>query len=109
MSKAAVTMHPVAGEALHLLANMIRIARTERRMSRSELAKRARCSPATIAAVESGSPGCAIGTVFACCAILEIPLFTPSEADLRHLRRSSDHVVALLPQRAVPRKVDNDF
>ncbi|MBA2933060.1 helix-turn-helix transcriptional regulator [Sphingomonas sp. CGMCC 1.13654] len=100
-----------AADALRLMADTIRSARTEQRIAQIDLAERAGISRSLLARIERGDPGCAIGSVFEVAAILRIPLFGLEERDLaREADRVADRL-ALLPsavrQRRTP--VDDDF
>ena len=100
-----------AEQALHLMADTIRIARTEQRISQAELAARAGISRSLLARVERGEPGCAIGTVFELAAILKVPLFGLDEKGLAlEAHRAADRL-ALLPGAVHNRRamVDDDF
>jgi transcriptional regulator with XRE-family HTH domain len=100
-----------ARDALRLLADTIRMARTEQRLSQAMLAERAGISRALLARIERGDVGCAIGAVFEVAAILRVPLFGLDAAGLaREAARAADRL-ALLPA-AVRRprtSVDDDF
>ncbi|WP_231621869.1 helix-turn-helix transcriptional regulator [Sphingomonas sp. Ag1] len=93
------------------MANTIRMARTEQRISQADLAARAGISRALLGRVERGEPGCAIGTVFELAAILKVPLFGFEENGLaQEAHRVADRL-ALLPGAVHNRRaaVDDDF
>jgi transcriptional regulator with XRE-family HTH domain len=106
-----VTYSRYAGNALRLMADTLRGARTEQRLSQIELAERAGISRSLLARIERGEPGCAIGTVFEIAAILKVPLFGLEEHSLaREADRVADRL-ALLPAAVRSRRttVDDDF
>lgn len=109
MGNATLDLHPAAADALGYIANQIRIERTARQLTQKRLAHMVRCSPNTIRAIEDASPGCAIGTVFACCTVLGIPLLYEEAEYVRTRRRDGDTVVSLLPRRVQPMEIDDDF
>ena len=100
-----------ANDALRLLADTIRMARTEQRLSQAVLAERAGISRALLARIERGDAGCAIGAVFEVAAILHVPLFGLDAPGLaREAARAADRL-ALLPAAVRQRRtsVDDDF
>lgn len=111
MHDATLDMHPAARDALRFIAAQIRIERTARSMTQARLAHLVRCSPNTIRAIEDGNPGCAVGTVFACCSALGIPLLYEEADRLRTRRGDVEVTAALLPRRVRPgtEEVDVDF
>lgn len=109
MHEATLDMHPAARDALRYLAAQIRIERTARSMTQARLAHLVRCSPNTIKSIEDGNPGCAVGTVFACCSALGIPLLYEEADRLRERRGDVEITASLLPRRVRPMEVDDDF
>ncbi|KQM81090.1 XRE family transcriptional regulator [Sphingomonas sp. Leaf23] len=100
-----------AENALKLMADTLRAARTEQRLSQADLAGRAGISRSLLVRVERGEPGCAIGTVFELAAILKVPLFGLDEKEVaREANRVADRL-ALLPAAVHSRRapVDDDF
>lgn len=100
-----------AEQALKLMADTVRTARTEQRISQADLAARAGISRSLLARVERGEPGCAIGTVFELAAILRVPLFGLDEKGIvQEANRVADRL-ALLPAAVHRRRtaVDDDF
>ena len=100
-----------AENALKLMADTLRAARTEQRLSQADLAGRAGISRSLLARVERGEPGCAIGTVFELAASLKVPLFGLDEKELaREAHRVADRL-ALLPAAVHNRRiaVDDNF
>jgi transcriptional regulator with XRE-family HTH domain len=102
---------PYAIEAAQLLGAQIQAARRERRWSQKELAGRAAITTPTLAKVEKGNLGVAIGTAFEVAALVGVPLFHEDRSRLTlDLDRATGRS-ALLPQRvrAPKREVDDDF
>lgn len=100
-----------ARAALTILGNTLRTARTEERVTQSELAERAGISRALLGRIERGDPGCAIGSVFEVAAILRVPLFGLDGSEMsREAARTARHR-ALLPAsvRRSRRVTDDDF
>ena len=96
-------------EALEMLAQMIRAARIERKMSAQEMADRAGISRPLLRRIEKGDPGCAIGAVFEVATIAGVPLFTGEPVRLETQRSALAEKLSLLPQRArKPRRVIHD-
>jgi transcriptional regulator with XRE-family HTH domain len=100
-----------AGNALTLLADTIRTARVEQRMSQAVLAERAGISRALLSRIEHADRGCAIGSVFEVAAILRVPLFGLDGPSLAQAAARAADRLTLLP--AVVRRprtpVDDDF
>lgn len=93
------------------MADTLRGARTEQRLSQAELAERAGISRSLLARIERGEPGCAIGTVFEIAAILKVPLFSLDDDGLtREASRVADRLALLPGAVRSPRTVlDDDF
>src|ERR1700721_964035 len=98
---------PYAIEAARLLGEQIAIARRERRWSQKDLAERADITPPTLAKVERGDPGVALGTAFELASLVGVTLFPPPRPDLDRTQARA----ALLPARVRARKGDlnDDF
>jgi len=98
-------------EALALLGQMIRLGRTERKISAGELAARAGISRALLQRIESGSPGSAIGAVFEAAAIAGVKLFEAGPQSLADQLAATQGKLALLPRAARKAKqaVHDDF
>lgn len=105
----ATPHHPTALRALQVLGSSIRAARVDRRWSIAELSSRAGVTPKTMARVERGDPGVAVGTYFDAAALTGVRLFG-DEKDLITEQHRLDDRLALLPSRVrKPRRVSNDF
>ena len=98
-------------EALELLGQMIRLARTEQKMTAGELAARAGLSRDLLQRVERGAPGSAIGAVFEAATIAGVTLFEAGPPTLADQRRATQGRLALLPRkvRKAGKAVDDDF
>jgi len=112
MSKPAPrTRSGYSRDAMALLAQMIRRARLERKMTAAELAERVGVSRGVIQRIEQAEPGCAIGAVFEAAAVLGLRLFDASPADLAQHLATHGQVLTLLPLSARPpaKAVKDDF
>ncbi len=100
-----------SGDALTLLAQMIRRARIERGMTVQELADRAGVSRGLVQRIERGAPGCAIGVVFEAAAIVGVRLFDADQPTLAAHVAASGATLALLPKSVRPSggAVKDDF
>ncbi len=98
-------------EATALLGKLIRVARTERRMSAAELAERAGISRGRLQRIERGEMTSEIGAAFELAAIVGLRLFDADEQGLGRLLRQTDERLALLPKavRSTPHAVRDDF
>ena len=98
-------------DALLLLAQMIRRARIERKLTAQELADRAGISRGLVQRIERGDPGCAIGAVFETAAIVGVRLFDADQSTLANQISVHGTTLALMPKsvrRSSP-KVKDDF
>ncbi len=96
-------------EALSLLGTLIRLARTEKKMTAQELAERAGISRSLLARMEKGDPGCQLGATFEVATILGLRLFESDVAGLSAQRQRADDTLALLPKSVrKPNPVVND-
>lgn len=109
MVKREVAPTRVAADALAVLGTQIRLARHENNWTAAELAARVGVGPRTVTAVEKGSPGVAVGTVFSAASVVGIPLFGASDDELVRLRRRGEERIALIPSREHrPRSTGDD-
>lgn len=65
----------IALEAIAVIGRLIRLGRSEHRMTAQELAERAGISRALLYRIEHGDPSCSIGAVFEAATIVGVPLF----------------------------------
>lgn len=98
-------------DALQLLAQMIRRARIERKLTAQEVADRAGISRGLIQRIEQGDPGCAIGAVFEAAAIVGVRLFDADQPTIAAHLSVNKATLALMPKTARPSggKVKDDF
>lgn len=98
-------------DALTLMAQLIRTARIERKLTIAEVAERAAVSRGLIQRIEQGDPGCAIGAVFEVAALLGIRLFNADQPTLSATTAIQQHTLALLPKaaRESRKPVKDDF
>lgn len=98
-------------EALSLLAQMIRRARIERKITTQELAARAGISRGLVQRIERGDPGCAIGAVFETAAIVGVRLFDADQPTFAAHLAANNAVLTLMPKsvRHTTGKVKDDF
>lgn len=98
-------------EAIGLLAKLIRVARTEKKMTAQEVAERAGISRGLLQRIEKGDPKCELGAALEVAAILGITLFNSDARNLAvHAKRAED-MLALLPKsvRKASLVPDDDF
>lgn len=102
---------PATRQALTLLGEQIRLARTRRRLTQAELAERVGVSALTIGKIERGDPGVAVGSVFEAAAIAGVVLFDRDPDARAAAARQVRDQLALLPERvdAPRRRVRDDF
>lgn len=108
MSKRQVIPTPAAKDALKLLGHQVRLKRHERRWSARGLAQRVGVSEKTVLAIEQGSPGVAIGTVFNVAGKVGLALFEMSETDRRFARGLSSDALRLLPRNVREQSKDDE-
>lgn len=110
MGRSRVGTLRAAENALKVLGQQIRLARTERGMTLHELAGTAGISRTTLASIERGSAAASIGIVFNVATIVGVPLFGVDDpSELIAMRRRGEERIALLPSRVdQPRKDDGD-
>lgn len=109
MAKRVVVPTRTAADALVVLGTQIRTARHEKNWTAAELGMRVGADPRTITAIERGTPGVAIGTVFSAASVLGVPLFGADDDEMVRLRRRGEDRVALIPSREYkPRSMESD-
>ena len=94
-----VAVSRAAADAMKILGQQIRAARTARHWTLVETAHRLGVDRRTVSSIESGSPGVAIGTVFTAAALVGVDLFGLSGPELARARRLGEETLALLPVR----------
>ncbi len=94
-----------------LLGQLIRLARTDRKLTHEQLAERAHVSRGLVHRIETGDPGCAIGAVFEVAAIVGVRLFDAGQSALATGIAANTATLALLPQaiRRWTKPVKDDF
>ena len=85
-------------EAVGLLGKLIRAARTERRMTTTEVSERAGISRGRLQRIEKGEMTSEIGAVFEVAAIVGLKLFDADQPDLSRLARQTEDKLTLLPK-----------
>ena len=97
--------------ALQLMAQMIRRARIDRKLTTQELADRAGISRGLVQRIERGDPGCAIGAVFETAAIVGVRLFDADQSTMAAHLNANSAALALMPKTVRPSggKVKDDF
>lgn len=111
MSASRRVLAPATVDAARVLGQQIARARRARRWTMAELGERVGVSAPTIASVERGAPGVALGTVFEAATVLGVPLFGADAPELAVLARRGRDELALLPRRVrhAEVQVDDDF
>jgi transcriptional regulator with XRE-family HTH domain len=98
MPKLARPHSRYAADAAVLLGQIIRKARTERRMTAEELANRAGLSRGLLRRIENGDLGCAIGAVFEAAAVAGVRLFDFDQKRMTSAIASNNELIALMPK-----------
>lgn len=97
MARKKTAVRRDAQDALAVLGQQIKLARRTRGWSLVDTAARVGVSHATLAAIERGAPGTAIGSVFNAASILGVPLFsTDDPVELARFRRSGERDLGLV-------------
>lgn len=98
-------------DALQLLAQLIRRARIEQRVTTQELADRAGISRGLLQRIEQGDPGCSIGAVFEVATIIGVRLFDAEQVTFNRGIAANAAALTLLPKavRRPDRVVKDDF
>lgn len=99
-------------EALQLLGKMIKLARTERKLTAQDLAERAGISRGLLQRIEKGDPKCAIGAAFEVATIVGVKLFQIEGSTLSASLERVDDKLALLPKAVIKKSmkvVRDDF
>lgn len=105
-------IRPYAEQALAVLGDLIRIARTDRKWTQAHLGKVCSVDRRTIAAIENGRPEVRIGTVFNVAAVLGIPLYDSDASQMSRLKRLHGEMASLIPRRVDTQRggaVNDDF
>ncbi len=98
-------------EATKLMGQMIRLGRTERKLTAQDLADRAGISRGMLQRIEKGDPKCEVGVVFELAALVGVKLFDAKASSLvGHIKQAEDKL-ALLPKsvRKPIKVVDDEF
>ncbi len=98
-------------QATLLLGQQIELARKNRRMSETELARRIGVARSTVQRMEQGITGVEIGTYFEAATILGIPLFEEGAKTLAPQIEQVHAMLTLMPNRvrSPNRQVKDDF
>ena len=103
------TYSSYADTAVQTLGEQIKIARLERRITMQDLCERAGVSRGLLYRLERGDPSCNIGSAFEIATILGLPLFqSDNYDDLVFKAKIAEDKLALLPNRARPKKIEID-
>jgi hypothetical protein len=94
-----------------LLGHLIRKARIEHKLKAVDVTDRAGISRGLLRRIETGDPGCAIGTVFEVATIVGVRLFDADHAALSKAVEASREIMTLLPKSVRNPRVeaDDDF
>lgn len=98
-------------DALHLFANLIKVARKTKKLTALEVSERAGISRGLLQRIEKGDTGCEIGAFFEVASIVGVELFTGDKKSLSSHIASTEDKLTLLPKtvRRKVKKVDDDF
>ena len=97
--------------ALKHFANLLSIARKERKMTIKELTDKLQISRTTTGKIMSGDPAVGIGLYFETARILGVQLFDQDPSRLEIKQKNSEAMERLLPKRVRTKKmtINNDF
>ncbi len=98
-------------EATKLMGQMIRLGRTERKLTAQDLADRAGISRGMLQRIEKGDPKCEVGVVFELATLVGVKLFDAEVSSLAgHIKQAEDKL-ALLPKsvRKPTKAIDDAF
>lgn len=98
--------------ALALLGRLIRLKRTEAKLTAQQLAARVGISRALLHRIEKGDPSASIGAVFEAATVVGVPLFEGEGGlDASALLRRTERELRLLPKAVRPgnRPIFDDF
>lgn len=98
-----------AADAAVLLGQLIRKARTEKRMAAEEFANRAGLSRGLLRRIENGDPGCSIGAVFEAAAVAGVRLFDFDQKGVTGAIASNNALLALMPKAIHAPAAKDDF
>ena len=112
MAKPATRTYSRYGrDAAELMGKLIRLGRTERKLTAQDLADRAGISRGLLQRIEKGDLKCEVGAVFEVATIVGVKLFDPESPSLTsHIERVDDKL-ALLPKyvRKSTKALKDDF
>lgn len=96
---------------LVVLGKLIKVARSEQKISQAELAERLQVSRQTVIAMEKGSGKVAVGVVFEAANLLGIPVVAQEQDLLNRWQTVLSGFEAILPSRINNKntEVDDDF
>lgn len=112
MTRRRVAVTRASGDALAVLGNQIKLARSGRGWSMADLAARLGVNPRTVANLEAGVSTVSIGTVFNAAFLVGVDLFGLSGPELARARRAGEETLALLPakvRKPVVKDAGDDF
>jgi len=93
------------------MGQMIRLGRTERKLTAQDLADRAGISRGMLQRIEKGDPKCEVGVVFELATLVGVKLFDAEVSSLAgHIKQAEDKL-ALLPKsvRKPTKAIDDAF
>ena len=106
MAKHTIGLSRPSADALAVLGQQINEARLAKGWTVIDAAARLGVGPRTVRALEQGSPGVAIGTVFNAAFLVGVNLFGLDPHALAEARRRGEDTLALLPSRVRPANTD---
>lgn len=92
------TLSRYSKQAIYLLAQLIKAARKQKKMTTIELAQRAGISRSLLQRIEKGDFKCSIGVVFEVATIVGVRLFEADEKSMGQHIYQVEEKLALLPQ-----------
>jgi transcriptional regulator with XRE-family HTH domain len=106
MAKHPIGLSRPSADALAVLGQQINEARLAKGWTVIDTASRLGVGPRTVRAMEKGSPGVSIGTVFNAAFLVGVNLFGLDPQALAEARRRGEDTLALLPSRVRPTNTD---
>lgn len=107
MGRQEISLRPDARDAIEILGQRIRVARHARGWTAADFGARLGVSARTVTQMEKGAPTTSIGHVFNAASLLGITLFGASPAELARMSTDGRALVALLPSRTHPVRLDD--
>lgn len=109
MKAGSRTFSPLTRDAARVLGQQVRTERLKKRWTVKDLAERAGVSKPTITKLERGDLSVSLGTAFEAAVLVGVPIFAESREGLSRIEKETQLGLAVLPERARKREVNDDF